>query len=196
MTLLARSPEPAGVTDLFRLGVSQYHAMVEAGILTADDPVELLDGYLVVKMPKNPPHTAATYLARKALERLLPGGWLVHAQEPLTLEGSEPEPDLLVVRGDPRGYLERHPGPGDVALVVEVADTSLGRDRGLKKRLYAAAGIPLYWVLNLVDRRLETFAEPAGDDYRRLEVLGPEAEVAVELDGAELGRLSVRDLLP
>jgi Uma2 family endonuclease len=182
--------------DLWRLGVDQYHAMVEAGILTTDDPVELLDGYLVAKMPKNPSHTAATYLVRKALERLVPSGWLVHAQEPVTLASSEPEPDVLVVRGEPRHYLDRHPGPRDVALVVEVADASLRKDRGLKKRLYAEAGIALYWVVNLVDRRLETYAEPSGSDYRQKQEYGPDDEVAVVVGGVEVGRVAVRDVLP
>lgn len=194
MSSLARSTEP--VTDLWRLGVGQYHAMVEAGILTAEDPVELLDGHLVVKMPKKPPHTAATYLVRKALERLVPRGWLVYVQEPVTLEESEPEPDVHVARGGPRQYLTRHPGPADVGLVVEVADTSLARDRGLKKRLYAEAGIPVYWIVNLVSRKLETYAAPVGTDYGKAAELAQDEEAVLILDGTEVGGIAVRDLLP
>src|SRR5262249_41008702 len=138
-------PIPDGL--IWRPSVSQYHQMIRAGILTEDDPVELLGGWLVTKMPKNPAHRTSTRLVRRALERVTPAGWYVDAQEPITLETSEPEPDGVVVRGETRQYLDRHPGPRDVALVVEIADASLDRDRGLKKRLYAEAGIPAYWIL-------------------------------------------------
>src|SRR5438105_8922236 len=90
---------------IFRLSVDQYHEMIQAGILTEDDPVELLEGWLVEKMPKNPPHTLATRLVRTALERLAPKGWFINTQEPITTTESEPEPDASVARGDPRQYV-------------------------------------------------------------------------------------------
>lgn len=119
--------------SVWRLSVDQYHEMVRAGIIAEDAPVELLDGLLVSKMTKSPMHAAATKLTQKALEQILPEGWHAAAQEPITLARSEPEPDVSVVRGDARQYLDHHPGPGDVALVVEVADASWQRDRTLKK---------------------------------------------------------------
>jgi len=187
--------------DLWRFSVRQYHAMIRAGILTEDDPVELLEGMLVTKMAKNPPHRLATRLTRRALEALLPEGWFVDVQEPITTEDSEPEPDLAVVRGTERDYAERHPGPEDLALVVEVADSSLQRDRTLKRRLYAAAGIPVYWVLNLAERQLEVYTGPTTSeadvpDYQHRQDCSPEDEVAIILDGTEFGRVTVRDLLP
>lgn len=100
----------------WRLSVAQYHAMIQAGIVTEDDPVELLDGWLVTKSAKNRPHSLTTQLTREALAALLPPGWYIDDEEPLTLVDSEPEPDLVVVRGTRRDYRERHPGPGDVAL--------------------------------------------------------------------------------
>src|SRR5437899_3211819 len=103
---------------IYRLSVAQYHAMIRADILTEDDPVELLEGWLVVKMPKNPPHRLSTGLTRTALERVVPAGWYVDTQEPITLEDSEPEPDVAVVRGDRRQYADHHPGPQDLALSV------------------------------------------------------------------------------
>src|SRR5438128_2201088 len=118
---------------IWRLSVAQYHEMIQAGILTADDPVELLEGWLVYKMPKNPPHRISVRLTQRALEAVVPAGWYVDAQEPITLADSEPEPDVMIVRGDTRQYRNRHPGAADVALVVEVADTTLERDRGAKK---------------------------------------------------------------
>ena len=99
----AVSQEPAVPTEpIWRLSVDKYHAMIEAGIILADDPVELLDGWLVLKMTKNPPHSLAMGLIRQALERLIPAGWYVESQDAITLEDSEPEPDVFLVRGDRR----------------------------------------------------------------------------------------------
>jgi Uma2 family endonuclease len=194
----SRAARPADL--IWRLTVDQYHAMIREAILTDDDPIELLEGWLVVKMSKNPRHRVATRLLRLALERILPAGWYAEAQEPITTPDSEPEPDVAVIRGDTRDYLDRHPGPADLALVVEVADTTLERDRTTKKRLYARAGIAVYWILNLVDNQLEVYSDPSGPadepDYARRQDYAPGDEVAFILDGVEAGRLRVEDLLP
>ena len=185
---------------IWQLTVGQYHEMVRAGILGEDDPVELLEGWLVTKMMKNPPYCAATELARNALEQALPQGVHVRTQEPVTLATSEPEPDLAVVRGGLRDYLDRHPGASDVILVVEVADASLERDRTLKKRVYAEAGLPAFWIVNLLERRLEVHGDPSGPSaaagYRTHQVFGPEDHVPLVIDGEELARIVVADLLP
>jgi Uma2 family endonuclease len=185
---------------IWPLTVGQYHEMVRAGILSEDDPVELLEGWLVTKMVKNPPHCAATELVRKALEHALPPGLHVQTQEPVTLATSEPEPDAAIVRGGLRDYPDRHPGASDVILVVEVADASLERDRTLKSRVYAEAGIPAYWIVNLLERRLEVHGDPSGPSespgYRTHQVLGPEEHVPLVIDGEELARIVVADLLP
>jgi Uma2 family endonuclease len=145
---LPQTPSAEGLSPgkpddlIWRLSVGQYHEMIRAGILTSDDPVELLAGWLVYKMPKNPPHRIATRLAQEVLEAVVPTGWYVDAQEPVTLSDSEPEPDVMIVRGETRDYHDRHPGPEDVALIIEVADPTLERDREVKKILYARAGIP------------------------------------------------------
>ena len=128
--------------QVWRLSVEQYEEMVRAGILSEDDPVELLDGWLVPKMPKKPLHVMATELVRDALVKVIPDGWHVNSQQPLRLSTSEPEPDAMVVRGSRRDYLDRLPGPAEVALVVEVADTSLEQDRVFKKAIYAARQSP------------------------------------------------------
>jgi Uma2 family endonuclease len=203
---LPRALEPAGWGDelpknlIWRPTVAQYHQMIRSGVLSDDDPVELLNGWLVIKMAKNPPHRAAALLVRHELERVAPTGWYVEAQEPITLETSEPEPDAVLVRGTTRDYLDRHPGPADVALVVEVADTRLERDRILKKQLYAAAGIPVYWLLNLVDRQLEVYTEPTGPtefpDYGTRVTRESGEGVAVVIAGQEVGRIAIADLLP
>jgi Uma2 family endonuclease len=185
---------------IYRLSVAQYHAMAKHGILDDDAPVELLEGWLVQKMTKHRPRSIVTRRTRKALERLLPAGWYADSQEPITTVESEPEPDVLVARGEVADDLERHPGPRDVALVVEVADTSLRRDRGTKKRIYARAGIPVYWIANLPGRRFEVYTEPTGPtrrpDYRQRQEYGLDDEIPVVLDGDEVGHLPVRELLP
>jgi Uma2 family endonuclease len=151
-------PEPS--QPVFRLSVDQYHAMIREGIITEDDPVELLEGVLVLKMGKNPNHPLAVRLLTTVMDRVLPSGFHFKAQEPITLSDGEPEPDGAVVRGGPRDYADRHPGPADVALVIEVADTSLDRDRGVKLRSYARAGIAEYWIVNLVDGIVEVYGRP------------------------------------
>jgi Uma2 family endonuclease len=207
MSVTAQSVSPAlppsdALLDapIYRLSVAQYHAMGEHGILGEDDPVELLEGLLVRKMTRYRPHTLTTGLVRRALERLLPTGWYVESQEPITTVESEPEPDAMIVRGEPRDLRDRQPGPEEVVLVVEVADTSLATDRGTKKRVYARAGILVYWIANLVEGRFEVYTEPTGPaeqpDYRQRQEYGPDDEIPVVLDGNEVGRLLVRELLP
>jgi len=185
---------------IWRLSVEQYHEMINTGILDDDDPVELLEGWLVPKMPKKPPHRVTKQLTRDALARLLPHGWYVEEQEPLTTEDSEPEPDIAIIRGAPRDYLGRHPGPDEVALVIEVSDTTLRRDRGLKKRIYARAGIQVYWIINLPENQIEVYTEPTGEaeepDYQRRQDYFPDDELPVIIEGREVGRLAVREVLP
>ena len=191
-----------GVPDepIWRLGVEQYHAMVAAGILGEDDPVELLEGWLVTGMGKNPRHRLASELVREILATLLPAGWFVEGQEPLTTADSEPEPDASVVRGDRGDYMDRHPQPEEVALVVEVADTSLRRDRGLKRRVYASAGVPVYWIVNLNDGIVEVYARPsgptAGPGFAERTDYGAMDEVPVVIEGDEVARVAVTKMMP
>jgi Uma2 family endonuclease len=184
---------------LWRWTVDQYHNMIRAGILTDDDPVELLEGLLVTKMPKNPPHSFVTQYLCDCLARLLLAGWFINVQEPITMDGSEPEPDLFVVRGQRRDFMDHQPGPADVGLAVEVADRTLARDRGMKKRVYARAGIAVYWIVNLVDRQIEVYTEPSGPieqpDYAQRQVYGLGDKVPVEIERQQIGTLVVAELL-
>jgi Uma2 family endonuclease len=203
---VATHPAPAQpsadvpTVPIYRLSVDQYHAMARAGILTEDDRVELLRGWLVAKMTQNPPHRVATGLLRDALGQLPLKGWHVSSQEAITLADSEPEPDGALVRGARRDYLGQHPGPQDIALVVEVAEASLSQDRGWKKEMYAEANIPVYWIVNLVDNQVEVYTDPTGPapapDYRRRQDYSPADQVPVVVEGREVGRVAVRDLLP
>jgi Uma2 family endonuclease len=185
---------------IWRLSIEQYHAIIQAGILTDDDSVELLEGWLVFKMPKNPPHRATTRLVRTALENILHAGWYVDSQEPITLSNSEPEPDIVVVRGDTRQYLDRHPGAEDIALIIEVSDTTLQRDRTVKKRIYARAGISIYWIVNLVEEQVEVYSQPLVEveqpDYSQRLDFGRSAVIPIIVEGIEIGAIAVDALLP
>ena len=200
--LSTTAPDNAVPDDLviYRLSVAQYHAIAMAGILADGDPVELLEGLLVQKMTKKPPHTVATQLIQEALRAILPVGWRVPSQDPITLVDSEPEPDLAVVRGGIRRYMEHHPGPEDLALVVEVADATIRRDRGSKKRIYARAGVLVYWIVNLVENQIEVYTDPTGPiqtpNYRQRQNYGPSDMIPVIIEGQEVGRLAVQELLP
>lgn len=198
-------PRPAPVVTvpaepIWRLSIEQYHEMINKGILNDDDPVELLEGLLIPKMPKKPPHSLTTELTRDAFARLLPPGWHVRGQEPITTEDSEPEPDASVIRGERRDYFDRHPGPDDIAIVIEVSDTTLQRDRGLKKRIYARAGIPVYLIINLPESQIEVYTEPAGEaeepDYQQRQDYLSTDEIPIIIEGREIGRLAAREILP
>jgi Uma2 family endonuclease len=194
----AGSGPPSGW--FYRLTVDQYRAMARSGILTPDDRVELLEGWLVAKMTKLRSHVVSTMRTFSAITALIPAGWFVAKEDPVLAFESEPEPDISIVRGDIGDYLERTPGPLQVALVVEVADSSLQNDRSMKKRLYARSGFPIYWLINLVDHRIEVYTEPTGPveepEYLHRQDFGPDEMIPLVIEGREVGRLAARDLLP
>jgi Uma2 family endonuclease len=194
------TPQQVPTEPVWPVSVALYHQMIGAGMLTEDDPVELLNGWLVTKMPKNPRHSLATQLIRDALARLLTSGWHVRDQEPITLATSEPEPDVAIVRGNPRVYHDSHPTPADVAVLVEVADATLQRDRTLKLHLYAEARIPLYWIVNLPEHQIEVYSAPAGSGgqatYSQSQKYMSGDLVPVIVDEEHIGAIAVGDLLP
>ena len=198
---LAAAVPPAPLPPLYRLSVQQYQARAREGILASGAPVELIEGLLVSKMTIHPPHDYATQTLRELLVAMAPAGWFVNSQSPLTTPDSAPEPDVSMVRGQRRAYAAagRHPSPEDLGLVVEVADSSLAVDRGAKRRVYARANAACYWIVNLVDRRIEVYTDPSGpgDDpaYRQQHDYPAGTEVPVLLDGREVGRVRVNDLL-
>jgi hypothetical protein len=180
--------------------VAEYEQMVQRGIITEDDNVELLEGWIIGKMGHNPPHDGAIQLMDAALRNVLPEGRCVRVQSVLTTADSQPEPDLAVVKGGVRAFLSRHPNSSDTDLVVESAEATLEKDRTLKGRLYARAGIVCYWILNLVDRQIEVYTDPTGPvadpQYRSRQDYRPGDAVPLVLDGREVARLAVADLLP
>jgi len=182
-----------------RFSVAEYHRLTEIGVLTEDDNLELLEGYLVLKMARNPPHDGTLSRALKRLSSLLPPGWDFRSQMAVTLPDSEPEPDLAIVRDSPDGYMSRHPLATEVGLVVEVADSTLAGDRIDKGRIYARAGIPTYWIVNIPDRQVEVYVGPSGPAatpaYAQRQDYRPGDAVPFILDGSLIATLTVQELL-
>jgi Uma2 family endonuclease len=185
--------------DLYRISVDQYDRMVELGVLDEHEAVELIGGILVRKMPKKPGHVFATDALRACVESILPPGWHVRKEDPIRIpEHDEPEPDLAVVRGSRRTYRTRHPGPEDVGIVIEVAEKSLARDRGDKLQIYARAGVPVYWIVNLSRRAatIEVYTRPTRSrGYRNRIDYRVGQEIPVTLDGREAGRVPASEIL-
>jgi Uma2 family endonuclease len=179
-----------------RMNVDKYEQLVKSGVLD-DQSVELIQGLLVEKMGKNPPHVIATGRLLALLEKLLPTGWHIRKEEPVRIPNfNEPEPDLAVVVGVLEDYLEHHPSPSNVALLVEVAETTLDRDQNDKQIAYAQASIPAYWIVNLIDRQVELYTVPSEKGFRIRQVFQAGSHVPVTINGAEIGRISVADILP
>jgi Uma2 family endonuclease len=187
----------------FRFDLHEYHRMIELGILTEDDPVELIRGEVVLTMTQGDPHG----LAIEALTQLLvpmvgaiPDGWSVRCQLPVVFPDSEPEPDFAVcLSAGRRGHT--HPRPEHVAVVIEVAATSLVDDRTVRLALYAEAGILVYWIVNLVDRQVEVYADPVtpptGDPhYRTRTDYTPGQHVPLTVAGSPIGTVPVDSVLP
>ena len=181
--------------------VDRYQRMVEAGVYGPKDPVFLWKGRLVEKMSKGRPHSFTSMSLLSYLSRFLLEGWHIRHETPLQIGlMSMPEPDLMIVRGTPRDYLYRSVTARDVAIVVEVADSSVAQDSVTKLRAYAGDGVPVYWIVNLPKRRIEVYGQATGPveppSYQEQHYYGPDDEVPVVLDGREVGRIAAKDILP
>jgi Uma2 family endonuclease len=186
-------PEPAR-----RLTVTQYHQMFQAGIITEDDRCELVDGWLLPTYVRSPPNSYVLMVLHDRIGRVLPDEWILRSPAALTLPDGEPEPAAIICQGPQRRYVAQHPTAADTAIVIEVSDSTLTRDRGIKLQSYARAGIPEYWIVNLVDHQIEIYTqpEPATARYAEPRIILPGDEVSVVLEGKTWLRLSARDLLP
>jgi Uma2 family endonuclease len=177
-----------------RFTLDEYHRMIAGGVLTDGEPVELLDGYLVRKVARGTPHDSALDELEGLLGPLLPAGWFLRGQRAGTLPPSEPEPDLAVVRGPRSRYRAAHPTAADIGLLVEVSDSSLAIDRTDKLVIFAAAGVPVYWVVNIPDRRVEVYARPTAGGYADATHFAVGQDVPVALEGRPLGAVPVARL--
>lgn len=171
-----------------RLTVAQYHRMGEAGILRADARVELINGEIIDMAPTGSRHAGTVIQLAHILRQALDQNAQIAVQSPLVLnDESEPEPDLAVLRPRADFYKSSHPGPGDVLLLIEVADSSLRYDRLIKVPLYARHGIPEVWLVDLEGRRVSRFTDPGPQGYRR-------SDTPAELSGLEITALPSRTL--
>jgi Uma2 family endonuclease len=196
----AASPPPLlSAAGFKKFTPSQYHKLIDTGIIMEGEPVELLEGFLVEKGMRNPPHDGSVTRLTNRLPRKLPSGWVTRIQCAVTFGESEPEPDGAVVRGDDTSYDARLPDPSDFGIIIEVADSTLAFDRRDKGRIYARAGIPIYWIINVVDRQIEVYTDadatanpPAfltRSDYK------PGDQLPIILDGIQAAAIPVTDLL-
>ena len=186
-----------------RVSLAEFHRRRDAGEFPNDGAqTELLDGILRQKPVPKPLHSGTVRRGGKVIAPLLPSGWEVRQQDSVRVGESEPLPDLAVVPEDPDEWFTRHPGPADIAVLIEVSDTTLALDRGRKLRIYAAAGVAPYWIVNLVHRRVEVYDRPTpGDgtganppDYRRRD-FSPGETVSFRCGEAAVA-VDVADLLP
>lgn len=179
--------------------VAEYHRLIDTGVLTEDDNLELIEGYLVLKMSKGPAHESAVRKLNQRLGRLVPPGWVFSCQGPVTLSDSEPEPDFLFARGDEADFEARHPGPAEIGLLVEVSDSSLPYDRAAKTRLFARERVVGYWIVNIPDRWIEVYTDPSGPiadpEYRTRTDFPVGTALPVVLDGVAVGTIAVADVI-
>ena len=189
---------PQEPPELYRFRIDQYEQMGRAGILSEEDRVELVEGVLYRKPMKKGPHSIAARETATVLVRVIPAeSYFVTREDPVRIPGRAgmPEPDVSVVRGRSRDYVEQ-PDAGDVALVVEVAEKSLLFDQTDKLSSYAGGGIPVYWIVNLIDRQVEVYSSPAPEGYRSRQVYTPGQDIPIVIDGATMGQVAVADILP
>jgi hypothetical protein len=185
---------------IHRISVRQYEQMIDAGVFLEGPKLELIEGMLVSKMTQNPPHNFCVGEFMDFLQESIPDSWHLQVQSALAVLNSRPEPDLAVLPFPRRDLGLRHPRGDETALVVEVADTSLEYDRGVKARLYAAGRVPVYVIVNLPERTVEIYTHPDGAGetahYRALRTVGETERFALQLAGHDFPEILTRDLFP
>jgi Uma2 family endonuclease len=204
MSTLASMPtQPVGPIripwPLYRMSLEQYESLIASRFFSEQDDVHLIDGYVVNRMAESPEHGAICDLIRRTMEVILlaVAGWHARGQNGLKIPSqvSIPRPDLAVVRGTERDYLKRYPEAAEAALVAEVSVSSLDKDRAMAD-IYAACGIPVYWIVDVDDGQIEVYSDPGPDGYRSHEVLAPGHMLSVVIDGVVIGEIPVSDILP
>lgn len=201
MSQVATSPQtlpaqPALASQVHCFSVDQYLRMIEIGILTTNHKVELLDGWIVDKMPQKPPHRTAVVHLTSLLGKYVPKNCFFQSQAPITLSTSVPEPDFAIVRGSADDFLEQHPQGSDVRLVIEVADSSLLLDRSAKGILYSDAQIAEYWSVNLVSKQIEVHTQPRSEGpYRQQTVYVLDDSLPLRIGSKKIADIQVKDII-
>jgi Uma2 family endonuclease len=190
--------DPAWIpSPLYRLTLDQYEAMVASGVFTRHERFHLINGFLVAKMTQNDLHAATDELCGQALSQTIPAGWHVRAAKPIRIpsQASKPEPDRSIARGNIRDYLHRSPEPSDIVMVVEISDSSLKEDRK-QGVIYAGGGIPVYWLVNLVDRQIEVYSDPSPTGYQSRQDYRAGGSIPINIGGQDLRPIAVNEILP
>jgi Uma2 family endonuclease len=201
-TQTPESPRPVAGPGLraYRLTVRQFERMIDAGIFRDEDHVELLGGLLVDKLVKKDLHNFAIDMLGALLNDDVPTNWIARQEKSIVLGRFwRPEPDIAVVRGPRERYRTKGPRRADLAMIVEVADSTYAKDRGAKWRKYAASGVAVYWIVNLPLRQIEVYSAPGGRgksaEYLESKTYVAADEVPLVLEGRELARIKVSDVL-
>ncbi|GAC1323254.1 MAG: Uma2 family endonuclease [Isosphaeraceae bacterium] len=197
-TMVSSSVSP--LDRAYRITLDRYSRMVETGVFDSNDPIYLWKGVLVEKTTKYQPHNIAASELNVRLVQLIPAGWFLRSEQPIALDnGSVPEPDFAIVRGKSRDFPRFPPQANEVSLLIEIAESSLAQDQGEVLRAYAENKIPVYWIVNIPQRRIEEYKKPSGKGekakYREIRVFKEEENVPIVLDGREIGVIKVSDLL-
>jgi Uma2 family endonuclease len=184
----------------YHMTVEVYDRLVESGVFGDKSPIYLWKGRLVEPMTKGESHEFALSELTRVLVQLAGVGWHVRPGSPVRVrDDSKPEPDFVVLRGQNRDFRKRKPTLRDVAMLVEISDSSLAHDSGEKRDVYASASIPVYWVVNIPNQRIDVYTRPTGPieqpRFESCQSFGPDDEVPVVLDGREVGRVAVKDVL-
>ncbi len=181
--------------------LEEYHWLIEHGFFREDERVELIGGVLNQMSPKGLRHAVCLSNFLHLLPAMISGKARIRAQDPITMvdSSSEPEPDLVLAAPRENRYLDHHPYPADVLLVVEIADSSLEQDRRVKVPVYAAAGIAEFWIVNLIDDQIEVYREPTspaeGAAYYRQRMILSEPDTVNPIHLPDCS-IAVKDVLP
>jgi Uma2 family endonuclease len=200
-TEIETRPEQAAGADVYfpphRITVDRFEKMIEAGVFGGPERVFLWDGRFYERMTPGISHIYVATNLRRMMDRIAPEGWYCLQEQPIVVGTiNMPEPDISVVRGTFRDLRSRRMTTRDVSLVVEVSDSSLGFDSGAKLLAYAANGVPIYWIVNIPNQRIEVYSALDGDAYGEHRSYAAGEDVTVVLDGREVARIAVDDILP
>ncbi len=184
----------------YRISSDQFERMIETGLIPDGDDLELVRGRLYRRVKKEP-HNFVVGQVAESLRRILPDGFNVREEKSLRHDPRTlPEPDVVVARGRAGEYRPQPPSTSEVPMIVEVCHNSRKADYHDKLRIYATAGVPLYWIVDLHERKIDVYSEPRSSaspaSYARLASFSEDSSTPVALDGREIGRIVVKDLLP
>ena len=158
--------------------VEEYHQLAEVGILKPTDRVELINGDIITMTPIKSPHAGMVNRLSRIMNNLLNGQATICPQNPITIrDNSEPEPNVVIAHYRDDDYESNHPTPENIYLLIEVSDTTLEKDREVKHPLYASAGIPEYWIINLIDRQIEIHRQPKNGEYHYKLIISEPGEI-------------------